>query len=62
MTLEEYLKVERRPLRWVGDACGVSRQAVFNWIVGEALPSKENAEIVEALTDGAVPAKQWRER
>ena len=61
MTLDEYLKQERRPLRWAGDACGVSRQAVFNWIASRSTPSHKHAKIIEDMTGGKVQAKQWRE-
>lgn len=58
MDLRDYLKQERRPYQWVADACGVSRQAVFNWASFIIRPSEKNAEIIESMTDGKVTVKE----
>ncbi len=60
MTLQEWLKQERRPMNWMAEQLQYKSAAtVCNWITGKSSPSLENIQAIDKLTKGKVRFIDW---
>ena len=59
MTLEQWLRDERREQRWLAGELGCDSASVWRWVHGHTVPHPMFRKEIERITDGAVPVSVW---
>jgi len=59
--LKVWLRLEHGRASATARACGVSRQAVSNWVLGKSIPSIARRADLDRLTGGKVGHGDWPE-
>ena len=54
-----WLQAEGRKSTWLAAQLGVDPSLVSHWLAGRRQPTPEQAQAIQRLSDGVVPADVW---